>query len=426
MSTAPPLFLTAAVACFDMVSGIRVTWVYSDSVDATDLTNLFKIVLSNVHRQPEQSYAESSVSTVELPTLGWFLANSIFAAQSGKRAVYHSVGLVLSLSAMPRAPEFVDVLASWSRVLTRVARGLIAQSCPLARLADVVDALAADVATVARASIARALPFELAPADLILYARLLTAHLQAQMTVVIEAAGNRPEHAQQLARFLSHFLLPHQRRFSTLEVLARPSAHLYVQCVEAQGQAHVQDQMLMFDRPVAWVRLPDRRDGPVKIQRSEAPLEEQRACHEQFVDARFLQRADADDAGLSKKIGEIRERAQVRDVTVPAPWCVARVALLLETPDDARRLFCAEQLAAIVRTAVALVALVHTRPGDGQPLGEPVEREIRAALRLVGSADWDMAVAVARLYDKDITAKMSGGRRAQIRPFSSLLGPRKT
>jgi hypothetical protein len=151
-------------------------------------------------------------------------------------------------------------------------------------------------------------------------------------------------------------------------------------------------------------------------------LEEQRACHEQFIDAHFVQRGDADEAALSKKLGEIRERLQIRDVVVPAPWCITRVTLLLEIPDDARCFFCAEQLGAMVRTAIALVALVQMKPGDGD---DSAERDMRGVLRLAGNVDWDMAVAVARLYDKDINAKLSGGRRTQIRPFASLLGPRK-
>jgi hypothetical protein len=352
--------------------------------------------------------------------------NSIFINQTAKRPVYYSVGLVLNLATMPSAPEFVDILISWNRILSRVTKSLIAQSRPLTRLTDVVNLIVTDLSTVSRVSIPSAPPFPLAPSDLRLYARLLTAHFQTQMTIVIEAASNKPEHAQQIAHFLSHFALPSQRRFSTFEIMSKPSPHLYLQVVEPQGQVQVQDLMLMFARPVTWVHLPDRRDGPVKIQKSDAPLEEQRACHEQFIDVHFVQREDADEAGINKKLGEIRERMQIRDVIVPAPWCIARVALLLETPDNARCFFCAEQLEAMVRTAIALVALVQMRPGDGQPLGEAVEKEIRSALRLVGNVDWDMAVAVARMYDKDIHAKLSGGRRAQIRPFSSLLGPRKS
>jgi hypothetical protein len=259
-----------------------------------------------------------------------------------------------------------------------------------------------------------------------LYARLLTAHFETQMTIVIEAASGAPEHAQEIACFLAHFSLPHQRRFSSLELLRRPSPHLYIQCIETQGQGLPHELMLMFDRPVTWVQLPDRRDGHVRINKSEATADELRACHDVFVKTRFVERELADEGGVNKRIGELRDRLRIQDLVVPAPWCVVRVTMLLETPDNARFMFCAEHLAAIVRTAIAIVAIVQARASDPIPPGDAAGQATRTALRLVGPVDWEVAVALARMYDKDIVAKLNRGKRAGIRPFPSILGPRRT
>jgi hypothetical protein len=424
-----PLLLAAGVASFDMLSGIRVIqrWSFSDSVDPSNFIDLFKIVLSNVHRQNEQFYSDFSFSTVEIPTLNWFLVSSIFVLTNAKRQpVYYAVGLVFNLSGMPSAPEFTDIAISWSRILTIVAKGLLTNNLALTSLKNVVELIGEDIAVVAGASIECLPTFEISPSDEILYARLLTAHFQTQMTIVIEASSNKPEHAQQIARFLAHFATPQQRRFSSLELLRRASPHLFIQCIESQGQGPPHDLMLMFDRPVTWVQLPDRRDVHVKIYRAEVTTDELRAFHEEFINTKFVQKEIADEGGLNKRLGELRESLRVQDLTIPAPWCVVRVALLLETAGCARFLFCAEQLAAILRTAIALVAIVQTRSAETIAVGDGLEKELKTALRLVGGVDWEIAVALARMYDKDITAKLNGGKRALIRAFSSILGPRKT
>jgi hypothetical protein len=74
-----------------------------------------------------------------------------------------------------------------------------------------------------------------------------------------------------------------------------------------------------------------------------------------------------------------------------------------------------------MRLAISLVALAHDRATGG--ITEQTEREIQAALRLQGKADWDMILALARMYDKDIATKL-GQRLGAIRRLSSFLGGR--
>jgi hypothetical protein len=353
-----------------------------------------------------------------MPTLNWFLVSSIFVLHNQKRQpVFYSVALIFNLLMLPLAPEFVDILISWSRILTIVAKGLLSNSRPLTDIQRIIDLISSDISVVSRVSIATGPPFDISPSDATLYARLLTAHFQTQMTTVIESSSAKPEHAQQLARFLAHFSLPHQRRFSSLELLPHASPHLYIQCIESQGQVQPHESMLMFDRPVTWVQLPDRRDGHVRINKSEATPDQLRAWHEVFVRTQFVERELAEESGVNKRLGELRDRLKLQDLVVPAPWCVVRVALLLETPDNARFLFCAQQLAAIVRTAVALVAIVQTKGDEALASGDGAEKEMRAALRLVGAVDWEVAIALARMYDKDIAAKLNVGKSATIRGF---------
>jgi hypothetical protein len=347
--------------------------------------------------------------------------SGIFVVRKKQKPVYFCVGVLFDTDAMPHYPEFTDVLVDWTRVLARVTKLHVAQNLPLPKLKEVIDAISEDISIVARAGVTPSATVEIAPADFYIYSLLLTAHFQTQMTVVIEAAAGRPEHAQQVARFLAHFALPYQLQLSLTDVLPSPSPHLCIQCVEQQSSPFHADLMLRFGRPVAWVKLPERRDGQVKIYHSKETLDVQKSCHEQFVETFFVAKAVSEDADTNHKFAEIRGKFGIADITVPAPWALARIALLLSLPDNARHLFCATELGAVMRVAISLVALAHDRAAGG--ITEQTEREIQAALRLQGKADWDMVLALARMYDRDITTKLAQ-RLGGIRRLSSFLAAR--
>jgi hypothetical protein len=179
--------------------------------------------------------------------------------------------------------------------------------------------------------------------------------------------------------------------------------------------------MLRFGRPVTWVKLPERLDGQVKMYQSKGILDVQKSCHEQFVEVLFGVSTVGEETDTDHQFAGIREKFGLVDITAPAPWALARVALLLSLPDDTRHLFCAIELEAIMRTAISLVALAQDRAAGG--ITEQTEREIQTALRLQGKADWDMVLALARMYDRDITTKL-GQRLVGIRRLSNFLGGR--
>jgi hypothetical protein len=412
-----------------MVSGIRVvqSWLFSERVNLDTLSDNFKIVLGNVHRQGDHAFQEVAVSAVEVRSLNWLLVSSIFEQQKKPRPIYYAVSLVLDSDRIPATQEFMDVLISWARILAKVSKSLLNNNQPISSLKPVINQISDDIHVVLRAGIPVPPPIDISPGDANLFARLLTAHFHTQMTVVVESSSDRSEQAQQIAGFLSHFALPYQRQFSSLDVLPTPSPHLFIQCVEQQSvESHV-DLMLRFDRPVTWVKLPDRRDGPVRIYKSKGSLETQKACHDSFIEAIFVYRPFADQVDLNRQLGEIREKYEVTDVTVPAPWVSARIALLIGMPEDSRSFFSATQFGAAIRAAISLVAIVHGRLAAGQGgTNEQIEKEIQSVLRLVGRTDLEMVLALARLYDKDIMARLSGQRTSTMRSFSGFLTARRT
>jgi hypothetical protein len=95
----------------------------------------------------------------------------------------------------------------------------------------------------------------------------------------------------------------------------------------------------------------------------------------------------------------------------------------LALPEGARALFCEAELAALMRSAISLVALASDRPAG---ISEQLEKEIQSVLRLHGRADWEMLLSLARLYDRDIGAKWPGQKPAMVRAFANLLGAKKS
>jgi hypothetical protein len=184
-------------------------------------------------------------------------------------------------------------------------------------------------------------------------------------------------------------------------------------------QSHV-DLMLRFDRPVARVTLSDQPNGPGRIYRPKESLDMQRMCHDSFIEAIFMDQLSVNEVNLNRRLGEIREKYEVTDMTVPVPWSSARIALLIGMPEDSRAFFCATQFGAIIRAAISLVAIVHGRLAAGHTgTNEQMEKEIQSVLRLVGTLD--LYMALARLQDKDIVTRLSGQRTVPVWLFSGFL-----
>jgi hypothetical protein len=116
-----------------------------------------------------------------------------------------------------------------------------------------------------------------------------------------------------------------------------------------------------------------------------------------------------------RSLRRIRDRFQLNDRVIPAPWAFARITVALGIPEALREGFFAEQFEVLVRTAISLVAIVHVK--GGAIAGETAERELQSALRLVGSADLEMVVAIAGLYDGGIAGKVALLRRHSRRAW---------
>jgi hypothetical protein len=407
------LLVAAAVASFDMVSGIKLAhrWRVHDHVDPHSLEDVFKITLSNVHRQSESAYSEGAISTVDIQSLSWFVVNSIFILARKPRSIYYSVGLVFDTRHIPDMPQFVEILVYWCKILSRAVRHSLIANIPLNAPAFVPELILSEIGVVVLNALPKRPPFSIAPADNRLNYLVLTSHFQTQMTTVIET-GSTPasiETGLKIGRFLAQFLLPFQLHLSTLNVLPQPSRHLYLQLVERQTQDH-ELLTLAFGKAVTWVVLNDKEGAPVTVWRYGGCSDDQQV-HDAYIEATVIGMIAGDDR--TARLDDLKKPHRKTQVVTPAPWAVGTVTLINWVPRGAQAAICKQQLGAMVRCAISIVAIVREKQvASSGATVEQYEREIQRALKLTGNgADWEMAFGVAQLYDRGIVGALDAGSK---------------
>jgi hypothetical protein len=238
------------------------------------------------------------------------------------------------------------------------------------------------------------------------------------MTTVIEVSAAKSSEvlAVKIGSFLAQFLLPFQRQLSTLAVLPRPSRHLYLQLIEKQ--ARDRDEMILaFGKAVTWVVLNDRDDAPVTIWRCGGQPDDQR-LHDEYIEASLIGKLTGDDTTV--KIEELKKRTRKDQVVSPAPWATGTVSLINWVPKNAKAAICEQQLNAMLRCAISIVAIVREKQvASAGATVDQYEKEIQRALKLTG-ADWEMAFGVAQLYDRGIGGALdAGSKKGLARSLSS-------
>jgi hypothetical protein len=413
----PGVFLGVGIASFDMLCGIKLmqSWLFSDTVSDPRLLDVFKITLGPVHRQDKQSLTDGLTSTLELESFNWLIVSSLFFIPAKKASTYYSVSLIFDKASVPLDSHCISSLYSYAKLLSKGAKLFLQNGTPLSALNPTISLLTTDLSSLKLLPQIQPQDFELLPAKAILYEKILTSHLQTQMRTVIESSGTAE--SQNIANFLTNFLLPYQRNWSSTEVLAKPVSHLFLQCIRPIESGDVVDLMMEFDGPVTWISVPDAQNAPV-IWRSEALPEDRRECREKFTELRFL-KPDLDPIELTGKLSDIRDMYHLREVVAPAPWTMAMCGLLVRLPRESYRSICEIQFGLIVRAAISMVAIVKERPQiDGASILEK--------LRLVGPGDRDIALAIAALYDKDIHAAFAEAREPVGRLSGFFTGRRST
>lgn len=398
--TSGELLLAAGIACFDMVSGIKLTRKLktSERVPSSTLEDLFKTVLANVHRQSDDVYpnfqnsdglSKLRASTIESSSDNWFMVYSVFLSIGEKRTrpIHHSVGLVFDLEKIPSSPHFRAILERACCTLARAVGTLTLQGTDLSEASKILTFLLSEITEASKHRLTVLPPVEMDAAVRFNYNRLLFSHLTTQMTTVIEVIDGD---YMKYASFLSHFLLPYQREMSTLEILEKPCPHLFLQCVREQKKKNWERIVASFGRWLTWVTC---KSSGLEIVRYYLPRENPSVYQDDYIGQTLIKELIGVDVTPRNSKPKQNFPTQLDPLTPPvAPWVMRTVDLLVGIPVYTVPSICEQKLKGLVRRALCLVAAASGPRKE--PIGEKMLR--------MSAYDKDLVLAIARIYEPEI------------------------
>jgi hypothetical protein len=331
-----------------------------------------------------------------------FVVSCVFAINVKGRGIHYSVALIFDAEKTPQNSVFEDVLGYWARLLAKAVELTLKENQPLANLKLIVQSAAEAISVAARCSVSDLPDLTFPWVDSVPLGKILTAHVECQMTTVIEV-GKDLDEATRIAKLLSHFILPLQRQLSSLEVLPKPSPHLYLQIVEKQTEDPA-ELMQAFDRPVAWVRMSQK---PARILKS-ADIEIQRKAWMRYRDG-LLDKCFG--AAVIHAPDQTFKYAPL-PVESPCSWADVSLYLVENVQASMRKGRCEDALNNIVRAAVTLAGTLREK-WKGRPLklNDTVKHELLDSLHLSGDGDWRVVIALVKLFDGDSLSEITGGKK---------------
>ena len=395
------LLLAAGVAYFDMVSGIKVCYKrkMSSAIADSDIEDLFKIVLANVHRQSddvyvnfqrpsEGEYSKLRASVIEVTSDNWLMVHCVFISSVEKKPkpVHYSVGLIFDLEKTPGSPHFRKTIELWCCVLARAIGALTSQGKDIAKASVILDDIASVVNVASTHSISVLPELERDPSEKHNYNRLLSSHLTTQMTTVIEVLDG--DH-RKYSHFLAHFLLPYQREMSTLDILDKPCPHLFLQCVKNQEKEDRSKIMASFCRWVTWVKCSSKG---IDISQFYLPQENPRRYFDDYIEQTIIKRLLPDESGskpglkieLNKDFGRLPS------------WVLSTVEMMSRVPPSAAPAICEQGLQKLIRWAICMVATLKNSNKEQAEEREKILQKLK-----LQNEDRELVLSIARLYKPD-------------------------
>ena len=387
--------ISVALGSFDLLSGVKVieSWMYKDSLGVS-LDDIFKMVLSNVHRQSEESFSSFLSSTFEVQSMNLIISSSIFMIKKKPYNIYYSLVLVFDIIETCKTNNSISMFISHSSFLAAIAKNLITQNDDIKKMEPMINETRKKCLFYSISRISELPALDVSPSDSLFLSIVLSSHLQTQMTTVIEAETK--EEASFISSFLAHFLLPCQLEHSSLELRDTIVDGLFLQCVKPQ-EMYIDELMLTFRNPTTYVKLPER---VVFITPS---AEKQKLINEDWRDSLTL-----DKQSMKRKIGAIRGQHKIylKKVSAPCPWSMVTLSLITQVPPENQKKICELQFTSIFKMALAAAAYLDNASIESSILSNEECSDICKELKITGADDLNMILSIAHIFDSSINWKI--------------------
>lgn len=393
-----------AIALFDMVGGIKVChrWIFCEQENINlKISEMFKITLSNVHRQSESFFANFLPSIIRVENYGLLMMNTTFLVQKSRNS-YYSVGLIINdenRNMKKNNSRLNNMLINWISILGISVRKVIEKGEQFSVLNDVVDKVKEMCSNILRVGIPahENLGFDLNDYDQQLLSVLLTSFFKTQMTVVIETSDENE--GKKYLRFLSNFLLPYQKEMTSIEMSKDVIPDLYLQCIEEQTSKPL-DLMVQFSRPITWFKVDKKQVLIFSTNKSK------QECISYFELMNILYFGNSDQES-KKKIVKYKSDRKAIEVNTSAQFINSFLSSLYQSSSYSYQRLCDNFLSSIVRLSVSFIAHVNEKLEFNKISSLTKEQliEIFKSLGLNYNEYMEIALSVAQIFDTDIYNK---------------------
>ena len=405
----PPL-IAAAIASFDILSGIKVMnqWLPNHGTLPIPLLDILKLTLSNIHRQKEEALLQFVTSTSDMQQVGLFVVSSYFMIQKKKDKIFYNVSLIFDRNSID-PKRFSPYLEEECREIAYTAKSTISSNSPLSKLDVLIQRTNEVCQILSRSGVSKLPDIVVHPSDAAFFGLILTAHLTTHMNTVIES--NNPEEAEKYGNFLAHFTLPNILQHACLDYLPAPVPGLSIQLVSKQPDT-TEDFLLRFRSPTTLIRMPER------LVISTPSADTQERAHGDFMIANAIESGQRQIKIAQLKMQYKNSLIQVK----PAPWATATVAVMTQMPKNTHSLICRQQLNSIIGLSLAVIEFVDEKLSlSKSAFLQPDEiNDIIKTLKLTGKNDLSLIISVAQMFDQSLQRKLFLSRKDVFMQFTNV------
>lgn len=394
-------FLGMGIASYDMLKGIekQFEWDFLPSKGQVPQSNLYKIVLGNVHRQQENAMNEIIPVSLDIPQHGCYLFCSIFGIKINEKTVFYIYGFFLQHDRVRQNLDIISILLKKAIDGASKIKATLLEKQPIHEATHYIQRLASEINAIMKLKIPYNLPFiPIASNDQIFYANALFSHLVTQMVTIIEA--NSFEEAFPLFSFLSKFLLKSQYSLSSCNINEEPLPDLHLQIVKEKENIPM-IRMLNFKRSWTWIRLKSR------VIYESPDITSQKRYFEIY---RNFDPNDMSESG--KRMKKYLETYNLRPIT-RSFWGASIVSKICNSLPTVSTYICERTMNTLVIKGILLVDYVKSL-GEIAFLQNAQIEEAKERLEIESDELFYVIVSIADLIDNSIHLKVFAGKKAMV------------